>query len=57
MSFLDKALSLDNQHVNSLIKRASIFMEKGDIESALKEYERACAINENDPDVYYHRGD
>ncbi|KAJ3329974.1 serine/threonine-protein kinase KIN2 [Blyttiomyces sp. JEL0837] len=52
----DKALELDSTNVNSLIKRASIFMEKGDLESALREYARAEDTKSEDPDLYYHRG-
>ncbi|KAJ1568547.1 TOM (translocase of outer membrane) complex component [Cladochytrium tenue] len=52
----EKALEMDPKNVNVCIKRASIFMEKGDLESAIREYERAEGLNNKDPDVYYHRG-
>ncbi|ORY47609.1 TPR-like protein [Rhizoclosmatium globosum] len=56
MQHLDKSLSLDSTSMNTLIKRASIFMERQDLESALREYENAEKVSSTDPDLYYHRG-
>lgn len=52
---LEKSLELDPNNVNTIIKRASIFMEHSDVEQAVKEYNRAIEIDPRDPDVYYHR--
>ncbi|KAJ3242304.1 TOM (translocase of outer membrane) complex component [Chytriomyces hyalinus] len=56
MEFLDKSLAIEPNNTNTLIKRASIFMERQDLEGALREYQRAEIINPKDPDLYYHRG-
>jgi import receptor subunit TOM70 len=56
VSSFDKSVDLDPENVNTRIKRASIFMEKGDIESTLREYLQAEEIDKNDADLYYHRG-
>ncbi|KAG6895158.1 hypothetical protein C0992_002875 [Termitomyces sp. T32_za158] len=40
----------------SLVKLASVHMEQGDATSAFKCFEEAIKFNENDPDIYYHRG-
>ncbi|KAJ3391876.1 TOM (translocase of outer membrane) complex component [Entophlyctis sp. JEL0112] len=56
MALLDKSVALDPKNMNSLIKRASIFMERQDLESALRAYEKAESVSKNDPDLYYHRG-
>ncbi|KAJ3277803.1 TOM (translocase of outer membrane) complex component [Borealophlyctis nickersoniae] len=52
----DKSLEFDPQRVNTIIKRASIFMEKLDPVQAAAEFDRAEAIDSADPDLYYHRG-
>ncbi|KAJ3407550.1 hypothetical protein CcCBS67573_g00680 [Chytriomyces confervae] len=56
MDLLDQSLAIDPNNMNTLIKRASIFMERQDLETALQEYQRAETINPKDPDLYYHRG-
>ncbi|KAJ3086149.1 TOM (translocase of outer membrane) complex component [Physocladia obscura] len=56
MENLEKSILLDPHNMNTLIKRASIFMERQDLESALRAYETAEAISKTDPDLYYHRG-
>ncbi|KAG6885324.1 hypothetical protein C0993_003171 [Termitomyces sp. T159_Od127] len=40
----------------SLVKLASVHMEQGDAPKAFKCFEEAIKSNENDPDIYYHRG-
>ncbi|KAG5352015.1 hypothetical protein C0989_004211 [Termitomyces sp. Mn162] len=40
----------------SLVKLASVHMEQGDTSSAFKCFEEAIKFNEQDPDIYYHRG-
>lgn len=56
MADFEQALSLDPTSINSLIKRASIFMERGELEKTIDELDHAEIINSNDPDLYYHRG-
>lgn len=38
------------------MKLASVHMEEGDNKRALECFEDAIKVDENDPDVYYHRG-
>ena len=40
----------------SLVKLASGHMEQGDAPGAFKCFEDAIKFSENDPDIYYHRG-
>ena len=37
------------------MKRANVYMEKGDNSQEMKWFEDAFKVNEDDPDVYYHR--
>ncbi|KAI9354773.1 hypothetical protein BD770DRAFT_347220 [Pilaira anomala] len=52
----NKAIEADPKFVQSYIKRSSIYMERGDVETTFKQFEDAVAINPSDPDIYYHRG-
>ncbi|KAI9346891.1 protein import receptor [Obelidium mucronatum] len=56
MQHLDTSLRLDPTNMNTLIKRASIFMERQDLDSAVREYEKAESVSSTNPDLYYHRG-
>lgn len=51
-----ESLTLNPSFVQSLVKLASVHMEEGDNAQAMKCFEDAIEINEDDPDVYYHRG-
>jgi import receptor subunit TOM70 len=51
-----ESLTLNPSFTQSLVKLASVYMEEGNNAQALKCFEDAIEINENDPDVYYHRG-
>ncbi|KAN0078116.1 hypothetical protein V8E55_010173 [Tylopilus felleus] len=51
-----ESLALNPSFTQSLVKLASVYMEEGDNVQAMKCFEDAIKINENDPDVYYHRG-
>ncbi|KAF9221146.1 ADP ATP carrier receptor [Gyrodon lividus] len=53
---LFESLTLNPSLTQSLVKLASVHMEEGDNAQALKSFEDAIKIDENDPDVYYHRG-
>ncbi|KAF8834259.1 mitochondrial outer membrane translocase receptor TOM70 [Paxillus ammoniavirescens] len=51
-----ESLTLNPSLTQSLVKLASVHMEEGDNIQALKSFEDAIQIKEDDPDVYYHRG-
>jgi import receptor subunit TOM70 len=51
-----ESLTLNPSFTQSLVKLASVHMEDGDNAQAMKCFEDAININEDDPDVYYHRG-
>ena len=51
-----ESLTLNPSFTQSLVKLASVHMEEGDNAQAMKCFEDAIKINEDDPDVYYHRG-
>ncbi|KAG6372062.1 hypothetical protein JVT61DRAFT_8770 [Boletus reticuloceps] len=51
-----ESLTLNPTFTQSLVKLASVHMEEGDNAQAMKCFEDAIEINEDDPDVYYHRG-
>ncbi|KAJ3055603.1 TOM (translocase of outer membrane) complex component [Rhizophlyctis rosea] len=56
MSNLEKALEFDPKNVNSIIKKASILMERAAIQEAIEAFDEAERVDPNDPDLYYHRG-
>ncbi|GAA5801005.1 hypothetical protein EDC94DRAFT_616764 [Helicostylum pulchrum] len=56
LDYFNKAIEADPKYVQSYIKRSSIYMERGDVETTFKQFEDAVAINPSDPDIYYHRG-
>ncbi|KAL9539931.1 hypothetical protein MBANPS3_009976 [Mucor bainieri] len=56
LTWFNKAIEADPKYVQSYIKRSSIYMEQGDVETTFKQFEDAVAINPSDPDIYYHRG-
>ncbi|KAI8637039.1 hypothetical protein BD408DRAFT_396385 [Parasitella parasitica] len=56
LTWFNKAVEADPKYVQSYIKRSSIYMEQGDVDTTYKQFEDAVAINPSDPDIYYHRG-
>jgi import receptor subunit TOM70 len=55
----EKSLEFEPKCVNTLIKIACLMMEKENgqgIDQALRWFERALQIDENDADIFYHRG-
>lgn len=56
LACLQQSIQLDPTYIQSYIKRASILMELGETEDALKGFESAIALDPMDPDIYYHRG-
>ena len=52
---MEKALELDSENINSIIKRATLFMENGQMEKAMEQFNRAEKIAPTHPDVHYHR--
>ncbi|KAG9312498.1 hypothetical protein JVU11DRAFT_6888 [Chiua virens] len=53
---LQESLALNPSFTQSLVKLASVYMEEGDNAQAMKCFEDAINLKEDDPDVYYHRG-
>lgn len=51
-----ESLTLNPSFTQSLVKLASVHMEEGNNAQAMTCFEDAIQINEDDPDVYYHRG-
>jgi import receptor subunit TOM70 len=56
VNYLETSLKLDPTNVNTIIKRATLYMEKGDVENTLKQFELALELSRSNPDIYYHRG-
>ena len=54
---LEKALEVDPKNVNSIIKKASILMERAAVQEAIEAFELAERVDPADPDLYYHRGE
>ncbi|RKF61138.1 Mitochondrial import receptor subunit tom70 [Erysiphe neolycopersici] len=52
---LTKSIILQPALTQSYIKRASMYLELGDKEAAVKDFENAIQQNSDDPDIYYHR--
>ncbi|XP_017772983.1 PREDICTED: mitochondrial import receptor subunit TOM70 [Nicrophorus vespilloides] len=42
--------------INSIIKRASLYMQRGDIETSLADFQKAAELGPEIADVYHHRG-
>ena len=53
---IEHSLELDSKNVNSIIKLATLHMEKAEVEKAVGFFDEAEKLNPNDPDLYYHRG-
>lgn len=51
-----KSIELVPSFTQSLVKVASVHMEQGDTTKAFECFDEAIKHNENDPDIYYHRG-
>jgi Tfp pilus assembly protein PilF len=51
-----ESLTLNPSFTQSLVKLASVHMEEGNNQEAMKCFEDAISIDQDDPDVYYHRG-
>ncbi|KAJ3343379.1 TOM (translocase of outer membrane) complex component [Gonapodya sp. JEL0774] len=56
MEAFEKSIQADKANVNSIVKFAGCYMEKGDIPKALEEFDRATETSPQDPDTFYHRG-
>nr|CAD7446293.1 unnamed protein product [Timema bartmani] len=61
-AFKDFEKVIDNENtniklrVNALIKRASLHMQLEDPEKSLQDFDRAANMDDNNSDVYHHRG-
>ncbi|KAI1823416.1 mitochondrial precursor protein [Xylaria intraflava] len=52
---LNKSIELDPTMTQSYVKRASMYLEIGNSDSASQDIANALKQNEDDPDIYYHR--
>ncbi|KAG6918108.1 hypothetical protein DXG01_016562 [Tephrocybe rancida] len=50
------SLAIFPTYTQNFVKLARIYIDQGDEESALKCFEDAILFDENDPDIYHHRG-
>lgn len=53
---IEKSLELDGENINTIIKRATLFMERGDVQKTNLQFERAETLSPNHVDLFYHRG-
>ena len=53
---IEKSYDLDPSSINTLIKKATLYMEKAEVEKSVGIFEDAVKLDPNHPDVYYHRG-
>ncbi|KAJ3310936.1 TOM (translocase of outer membrane) complex component [Boothiomyces sp. JEL0838] len=56
VSDLENSLLNDPKNINTIIKRATLYMERADVEKAVEQFEKANLISSTNPDLYYHRG-
>lgn len=56
MEDLQESLKLKPDYVQSWVKMASAHMEQANRDEAFADFDRAIALDPNDPDIYYHRG-
>jgi import receptor subunit TOM70 len=52
---IDESLKLDPSNINSIIKRATLFMEMGEIQKTVEEFTNAEKYSTTDVDMFYHR--
>lgn len=52
----NRALELDPNYIQVYIKKSHVYMEQGDLTSALAQIRIAANLSPLDPDIYYHRG-
>lgn len=53
---IEKAYDIDSTSINTIIKKATLYMEKTEVEKSVGVFEEAVNLDPNHPDVYYHRG-
>ena len=53
---LEESVQLVPSLTQSLVKIASVHMERGDPPKTFEAFEEAIKHNASDPDIYYHRG-
>lgn len=56
LSAFNKALKLDPNYIQVYIKKSNVYMERGDLTSALAQIKLATNLSPLDPDIYYHLG-
>ena len=55
--FFEKEIEVTNDKAQAYMDRGNIFQEMGDLESAIKDYDKGIKIDPNEPDFYQYRGD
>lgn len=53
---MEKSYEIDSHNVDTIVKRATLYMEKAEVEKAVRIFEEAEKENPDHPDLYYHRG-
>jgi tetratricopeptide (TPR) repeat protein len=53
---LTESIKLVPSFAQSIVKIASVHMEQGNAKLAFECFDDAIKQNQNDPDIYYHRG-
>lgn len=53
---LERSTNLRPDLVQSWVKKASVHMELADKDEAFRDFDMALKYNDEDPDIYYHRG-
>jgi import receptor subunit TOM70 len=53
---IEKSYEIDSTSVNTVIKKATLYMEKTEVEKSVGIFEEAVELGPNHPDVFYHRG-
>ncbi|KAF2672817.1 import receptor [Microthyrium microscopicum] len=56
MTHINKSIELDPTMTQSYVKRVSMYLENGDRDGALRDFEAAMEHTPDDPDIWYHRG-
>ena len=53
---IEKSYSIDSTSINTIIKKATLYMEKAQVEKSVEIFDEAVQLDPNHPDVFYHRG-
>ena len=53
---LNNLIELDKKNADAYFNRGWIYVYKGDLQAAIKDYSKAIEINKRYADAYYNRG-